>query len=85
MREPDDLDRIFALAATKSELHRAVDALPDGATMILVANTCCCGDATHASPVGSAVYHVVCGAPSLPEAIGLLHLAEHQVIARYSA
>jgi hypothetical protein len=85
MIEPDDIDRIFALAQTKSDLHRAIDALPESAAMILVANACCCGDTSHDPHVGSTVYHIACGAPSLAEAIGLLRLAEHNVIAKHSA
>lgn len=85
MTEPDGIDRIFALARTKSDLHRAIDALPEGAAMILIANACCCGDAAHESPPGSTVFHLACGSPSLSEAVGLLRLAEHALVAVHAA
>ena len=75
------IDRVFAVARTKSDLHRAIDALPDNATMILVANACCCGDGDHAPNVGTAVYRAAFGNPGLAEAVGLLRLAEHSLIA----
>ncbi len=84
MMQPDGIERLFALARTKSDLHRAIDALPEGATMIVVANACCCGDAEHASSAGSAVFHLACGSPSLAEAVGLLRLAEHAIVSDHT-
>ncbi len=82
MHAPDDpIGRTFAVARAKSDLHRAIDALPDDATLILVANACCCGDAAHASPPGTAVYRTVYGEPSVVKAVGMLRMAEHGLIA----
>jgi hypothetical protein len=82
MNENDNgIERVLTIARTKSDLHRAIDALPDDATMLLVANACCCGDPEHRPATGSAVYRAAFGTPSLPEALGLLRLAEHSLIA----
>jgi hypothetical protein len=75
------IDSVITIAKTKSDLHRAIDALPDDATLLLIANACCCGDPTHAPATGSAVYRASFGTPTLTEALGLLRLAEHSVIA----
>jgi hypothetical protein len=75
------IDRVITIAKTKSDLHRAIDALPDDATLLLVANACCCGDPDHRPATGSAVYRAAFGSPTLPEALGLLRLAEHSLIA----
>ena len=75
------IDRVISIAKSKSDLHRAIDALPDDATLLLVANACCCGDPEHRPITGSAVYRAAFGTPTLPEALGLLRLAEHSLIA----
>jgi hypothetical protein len=80
-RDGDAIGRTFAIARAKSDLHRAIDALPDDATLLLVANACCCGDPGHDSAAGSAVYRTVYGEPSLVETVGLLRLAEQSMIA----
>jgi len=77
----DPIERVISIAKTKSDLHRAIDALPDDATLLLVANACCCGNAEHRPATGSAVYRAAFGTPSLAEAVGLLRLAEHGLIA----
>lgn len=76
----DPIGRTFAVARAKSDLHRAIDALPDDATLILVANACCCGDPAHRPAPGTAVFRTVYGEPSLVEAVGLLRMAEHGLI-----
>jgi hypothetical protein len=78
---PDPIERVLTVARHKSDLHRAIDALPENATLLLIANACCCGDAEHRVPAGGAVYRAAFGNPSLPEALGLLRLAEHSLIA----
>ncbi len=75
------LEQILETAKSKSDLHRAIDALPDGAKVILVANACCCGEPEHRPAVGNAIYHAAYGQPSLSEALGLLRMAEHRIIA----
>ncbi len=81
MEHDDPIDRVISNAKTKSDLHRAINALPDDATLLLVANACCCGNDDHAPATGSAVYRAAFGSPSLAEAIGLLRLAEHGLVA----
>lgn len=81
MDNDNPIDRVIRTAKTKSDLHRAIDALPDDATMLLVANACCCDDPEHRPATGSAVYRASFGSPSLAEALGLLRLAEHGLIA----
>jgi hypothetical protein len=81
MDENHPIERVITIAKTKSDLHRAIDALPDDATLLLVANACCCGDSQHQPATGSAVYRAAFGSPTLPEALGLLRLAEHSLIA----
>jgi hypothetical protein len=77
----DPIGRFLAVAKSKSELHQAIDALPDDAQLILVANACCCGNPEHTSAVGTLVFHAVYGEPTVTEAVGLLRLAEHALIA----
>ncbi len=81
MNENHAIDRVLTIAKTKSDLHRAIDALPDDATLLLIANACCCGDPAHAPATGSAIYRATFGTPTLTEALGLLRLAEHSLIA----
>jgi hypothetical protein len=75
-----DITRLLETARSKSDLHRAIDALPDDAKLILVANACCCGDPEHDAGVGGAIFHTAYGNPTLPEALGLLRLTEHRLI-----
>jgi hypothetical protein len=79
-RDRSQIDRVFFVAKSKSDLHRAIDALPDDAKLLLVANACCCGDRDHESSDG-AIYHAAFGDPTLVEALGLLRLAEHRLVA----
>jgi hypothetical protein len=81
MNDPHAIERVLTVAKTKSDLHRAIDALPEDATLLLVANACCCGDPEHDPATGSAVYRAAFGTPTLAEALGLLRLAEHSLIA----
>jgi hypothetical protein len=84
MNDDHSIERVLTVAKTKSDLHRAIDALPDDATLMLIANACCCGSPEHASNTGSAVYRAAFGTPTLTEALGLLRLAEHSLIAEAS-
>jgi hypothetical protein len=81
MDHDNPIDRVITVAKTKSDLHRAIDALPDDATLLLIANACCCGDPHHQPATGSAVYRASFGTPTLAEALGLMRLAEHSLIA----
>lgn len=77
----DPIGRFLTVAKSKSDLHRAIDALPDDAQLVLVANACCCGDVEHATATGdNVVFHTVYGEPTLTQAIGLLRLAEHVLV-----
>lgn len=49
MDDHDAIERVLFVAKSKSDLHRAIDALPDDAKLILVADACCCGDPEHAT------------------------------------
>ncbi|HEY5349645.1 MAG TPA: hypothetical protein VIJ64_07925 [Candidatus Lustribacter sp.] len=80
MHDNSPIERVLAVAKSKSDLHRAVDALPDDAKLLLVANACCCGDPAHES-FDTASYAAAFGEPTLVEALGLLRLAEHRLIA----
>jgi hypothetical protein len=77
----DPVGRFLAIAKSKSDLHAAIDALPDDAHLILIANACCCGDPDHTAASGNLVFHAVYGAPTVTETVGLLRLAEHALIA----
>jgi hypothetical protein len=81
MNPHDPIERVLTVARNKSDLHRAIDALPEDATLLLVANACCCGESGHQAQTGAAVYRAAFGNPSLAEALGLLRLAEHSLIA----
>jgi hypothetical protein len=76
----DHISHVLHTAKSKSDLHRVIDALPDNAQLILVANACCCDEIGHDPAVGAAVYHATYGNPTLSEAVGLLRLAEHRLI-----
>jgi hypothetical protein len=76
----DHIAQLLESAKSKSDLHRAIDALPDDAKLILIANACCCGDPEHESSVGGAIFHAAYGDPSLTEALGLLRLTEHRLV-----
>lgn len=84
MNSEDQIDRLLRSAKSKSDLHRAIDALPENATLLLVADACCCGDPEHGAAAEGVVYHAVFGNPSLSGAIGLLNLAEHALIGEAS-
>jgi hypothetical protein len=75
-----EIEHILESAKSKSDLHRAIDALPDNAKLLLIANACCCDDPEHEPMVGGAIFHAAFGNPSLPEALGLLRLTEHRLI-----
>ena len=81
MNDDHSIERVLTVAKTKSDLHRAIDALPDDAALLLVANACCCGNADHPPATGSAVFRASFGSPTLAEALGLLRLTEHSLIA----
>ena len=78
----DSIGRFLTVAKSKSDLHQAIDALPDDASLVLIANACCCADPEHASIAGNLVFHAVYGNPTLTEVVGMLHLAEHSLIER---
>ncbi len=81
LHDDNAIDRVLTVARNKSDLHRAIDALPDDATLILIANACCCGEPDHRPATGAAVYRASFGSPTLTEALGLLRMAEHSLIA----
>jgi hypothetical protein len=72
--------RCLAVAKSKSDLHAAIDALPDNAQLILVANACRGGNPDHAAGTGNLVFHAAYGEPTLLESVGLLRLTEHALI-----
>jgi hypothetical protein len=81
MHEDDALGRVLMAAKSKSDLHRAIDALPDDATLLLIADACCCGDLDHERD-GAVLYSAAFGEPSLVAALGLLRLTEHHLLAQ---
>jgi hypothetical protein len=76
----DPVGRFLAIAKSKSDLHAAIDALPDDAQLILIANACCCGNPDHAAGTGNLVFHAAYGQPTLLELVGMLRLTEHALI-----
>jgi hypothetical protein len=79
MHNRDPIGRAIFVAWSKSDLHRAIDALPDHAKLILVANACCCDNAEH-QPQQEAIYTAAFGNPTLIEALGLMRLGEHRLV-----
>ncbi|HEX3468422.1 MAG TPA: hypothetical protein VHT05_10120 [Candidatus Elarobacter sp.] len=79
MHRRDPIERALIVAKSKSDLHRAIDMLPDDAKLLVIANACCCGNSDHVEQ-GEAIYTAAFGEPSLVEALGLVRLAEHRLV-----
>lgn len=79
MHRRDPIERALVVAKSKSDLHRAIDTLPDDAKLILIANACCCGDPAHEQQ-GETIFTAAFGEPTLVGALGLVRLAEHRLV-----